>query len=218
MSLGALSDHICENIQIVPIGLNYFKADMFRSQVTIEIGKPFEVPTEWGKQFKDNKREVTEKLLNEVESRMKAVKLCAPTIEELRSVLLFRKVYVPQEVKLSPTEESELNKRFIKGYQKLKNIPECEQILKEGISYIREIDEIGVSDKEILNTEFEQKKMKRKFIMSTVLFFLSLIFVFPGLIIITPFILYIRNVAEKERLAVSHNLIIFLFYLNIGIS
>jgi glycerol-3-phosphate O-acyltransferase/dihydroxyacetone phosphate acyltransferase len=203
MSLGAMAEHNCKNVKIVPVGLNYFNREKFRSEVNIEFGKPFEVPSQWAEEFKTNKRDVTEKLLKEVESRMKAVTLIAPTIEELRAVLLLRKVYVPKTLKLSPTEVSELNKRFIKGYSMLKDVAECKEMLRQGTDYIREIDELGLEDKDVLNTEFEQKKMKRKFLLSVVIFFALLIFVTPMLLIVLPFIVYVRKVAEKERLAVS---------------
>lgn len=203
MSLGAMAEYNCKNVRIVPVGLNYYNREKFRSEVNIEFGKPFEVPTQWAEEFKTNKREVTEKLLKEVESRMKAVTLVAPSIEELRAILLFRSVYVPKSLKLSPTQVSELNKRFIKGYGMLKDEEECKAMLKKGTDYIREIDELGLEDKDVLSAEFEQRKMKRKFLLSVVMFVCLLIFVTPGLIIVLPFIIYVRNVAEKERIAVS---------------
>jgi glycerol-3-phosphate O-acyltransferase/dihydroxyacetone phosphate acyltransferase len=68
MTLGAMAEGKCKNVNIVPVGLNYFKREEFRSEVVIEFGKPFEVPREWSDLFKTNKRDATEKLLKEVES------------------------------------------------------------------------------------------------------------------------------------------------------
>ena len=53
--------------------------------------------------------------------------------------------------------------------------------------------------------------MKRKFMLSTLLFFTFALFVTPGLIIMLPFIFYIKQVAEKERIAVRvfFNILIF---------
>jgi len=68
MTLGAMSETNCKNVKIVPVGLNYFKREEFRSEVIIEIGKPFEVPSEWGQEYKTNKRVSTEKLLKEIEA------------------------------------------------------------------------------------------------------------------------------------------------------
>jgi glycerol-3-phosphate O-acyltransferase / dihydroxyacetone phosphate acyltransferase len=67
MSLGAMAENKCKNVNIVPVGLNYFKRDEFRSEVIIEFGKPFEVPQEWAEMYKTNKRDSIELLLKEVE-------------------------------------------------------------------------------------------------------------------------------------------------------
>ncbi len=55
-------------IKIVPVGLNYFGRDQFRSYVTVNYGTPFEVPVEWAEEFKTDKKLVVEKLLYEIES------------------------------------------------------------------------------------------------------------------------------------------------------
>lgn len=68
MSLGAMSERKCKNVNIVPVGLNYFKRDQIRSEVIIEFGKAFEIPTEWAEMYKTQKRLATEKLLNEIEN------------------------------------------------------------------------------------------------------------------------------------------------------
>lgn len=68
MTLGAMSEHSSKPVKIVPVGLNYYKREEFRSEVVIEFGKPFEVPTEWADIYKVNKRDATEKLLKEIEA------------------------------------------------------------------------------------------------------------------------------------------------------
>jgi len=190
-----------KNVKILPVGLNYFKREEFRSEVIIEFGKAFVVPSEWSDEYLVNKRETSEKLLKEVEFQMKSVvSLRAPTYEELRAILLLRKIYIPKEVKLSPVQHAELCKRFAKGYDKLKETEETKQKIKIINDYIREIDEIGMTDSEIKNIEFKQSKMKRKFLFSVLMFFISLVFIFPGVVIFLPFVFYIQKKAEKERI------------------
>ena len=74
-----MSEFGSKNVKIVPVGLNYFNRDQFRSEVIVEFAKPYEVPTELANLYKVNKREATELLLTEIESRMKAVTWTAPT-------------------------------------------------------------------------------------------------------------------------------------------
>lgn len=67
MALGAMSEGKCGSVRVLPVGLNYFKREEFRSEVNIEFGKAFEIPKEWAELYKTNKREATEKLLVEIE-------------------------------------------------------------------------------------------------------------------------------------------------------
>jgi len=67
MALGSMSEGKCSSVRILPVGLNYFKREEFRSEVNIEFGKAFEIPKEWAELYRTNKREATEKLLNEIE-------------------------------------------------------------------------------------------------------------------------------------------------------
>ena len=199
MALGAMSEYKSKNVKIVPVGLNYFNREKFRSEVIVEFGKPFEVPTEWAEEFKTNKREVTEKLLNEIEQRMKAVTLTFDNYEDFRTMLLFRRMYVPKGVRLSPTQYSELFKRFAVGYKRLKQIPEAQKLREKTEEYINQLADLALNDKEIRDTSFEEKKMKRKFLANFIKFLLVLIFLTPGILTFFPFFYYIKILAEKKR-------------------
>ena len=213
MTLGAMSEYKSKNVKIVPVGLNYFHREKFRSEVLIEIGSAFEVPSKWATEFQIHKRETTEKLLKEIEARMKAVTLTANSYEELRALHILRKIYLPKKVKLNPTQYSELCKNFAKGYEQLKENPECKETVERIHQYIREIDEIALRDSEVSNSEFRQVVMGKKFYLSVIIFLLYLAFILPGLIILLPFIVYIKHKAEKERIAVSFIFICLLLIL-----
>lgn len=201
MALGAMSEYNTKNVKIVPVGLNYFNREKFRSEVIVNFGKPFTVPTEWAEEFKINKRQVTEKMLNEIELRMKSVTITANSYEEVQTLFLLRDMYIPKNMKLSPVEYSELSLRFSKGYKKLSELPDGDSFSKKANSYMNELNEIAVTDKEIRDREFKQNKLKRKFFLSLVAFILLLFFLLPGILILLPFIFYIRVKAEKERVA-----------------
>jgi len=206
MALGAMSEFNTKNVKIVPVGLNYFNREQFRSEVIIEFGKPFEVPTEWGKLFKTNKREATEKLLIEIESRMKAVTLTAPSYLELRSVHFVRKLYVPSGEKLSPLEYSELCKRFLKGYDKLKESEETKMMLMEINKYTRELESVGISDHELKEMKITYAWMLKNTLIYVLMFHMFLLLALPGILILAPFGYMIQKKSEKERIAVRFQL------------
>jgi glycerol-3-phosphate O-acyltransferase/dihydroxyacetone phosphate acyltransferase len=200
-ALGAMSEFNTSNVKIVPVGLNYFNRDEFRSEVIIEFGKAFEVPREWAETFKTDKRGATENLLREIQSKMKAITLTAPSYTELRSLLLIRKLYVPPEMRLSPSEYSELCKRFSKGYEKLKNKEETKEMMGRILKYINEIETTGISDHEVRRMDFSYSWMIKRMIQSFIIFHFFLIFALPGFVIVLPFVIYLSKRAEQERIA-----------------
>jgi glycerol-3-phosphate O-acyltransferase/dihydroxyacetone phosphate acyltransferase len=206
MTLGAMSEAKCKPVRIVPVGLNYYKREEFRSEVVIEFGKPFEVPSEWAEEYKVNKRESTEKLLKEIEARMKAVTLTAPSYQELRSLFLVRKLYVPPEAKLTATQYNELCKRFSKGYEKLKEREDTQILIKKVNKYINELESTGINDHEVKKIDFNYVWIVRKSFWSFILFHIFLILCLPAIFILSPFAYLIKKKAEKERLLVIKKL------------
>jgi glycerol-3-phosphate O-acyltransferase/dihydroxyacetone phosphate acyltransferase len=203
-ALGAMSEYGSKNITIVPVGLNYFNRDEFRSEVIIEFGRPFVVPSELSDQFKVNKRSATEDLLLEIESRMKAVTLTAPSYMELRSLLLVRKLYLPPDTRLSPRSYSELCKKFSKGYEKLKSKEETKQLITNINKYINKLEMTGITDHEVRRMDFSYSWMTKKIVQSFIFFHLFLILALPGILMMLPFVIYLTKKAEKERIAAKN--------------
>jgi glycerol-3-phosphate O-acyltransferase/dihydroxyacetone phosphate acyltransferase len=195
-----MSEYKTKNIKIVPVGLNYFNRDEFRSEVIIEFGKAFEVPSELADRFKVSKREATEILLEEIHSRMKAVTLTAPSYTELRSLLLVRKLYLPPDLRLSPKAYSTMCKRFAKGYEKLKSKEETKALMTRIHKYINELERTGISDHEVRRINFSLSWMFKKLIISYILFHMFLILALPGILLLIPFVIYASKKAEKERI------------------
>lgn len=133
---------------------------------------------------------------------MKAVTLTAPSYMELRSILLMRKLYIPPETKLTPVQTSELCKRFTKGYEKLKDKEEAKSLLNKINRYIRELESTGINDHEVKKMDFSYSSLLKKFLTSMFFFHLCLILSIPGIILVSPFCIYIMKKAEKERIAV----------------
>jgi len=82
MALGTMAKYGTK-VRIQCAGLNYFDADKFRSNAVVDFGDVYEVPMELAEQYKTDRRGAIGKLLEEVETRMRAVKVIMPTYEEL---------------------------------------------------------------------------------------------------------------------------------------
>lgn len=131
---------------------------------------------------------------------MKSVTLTAPSYQELRSLFLVRRLYVPSDAKLTPTQYNELCKRFSKGYEKLKDREETKVIMRRVNSYINELETTGINDHEVKNINFNYVWLVRKTFWSFVLFHVFLIICLPDIFILTPFAYLVQKKAEKERL------------------
>jgi glycerol-3-phosphate O-acyltransferase/dihydroxyacetone phosphate acyltransferase len=207
-----MSEYNTKNVKIVHVGLNYFNRDKFRSEVIIEFSKPYEVPSELAIMYKTDKKKATEILLSEIESRMKAVTLTAPSYKELRSILFIRKLYAPPDMKLSPNAYSILCRRFSKAYYQLKELPEAQNLMNEITKYIEVLENTGLMDHEVRCLDYSYGMMIRKYIFSMIMLILLLIFILPGILIAYPFVIYLRWKAEKERLLVIFINFFFLFF------
>lgn len=139
---------------------------------------------------------------------MKAVTLTAPSYSHLKSLFFVRKLYVPTEVKLTPTQYSELCKRFSKGYEKLKELEDTKQIMAQVKKYMVELDKVGITDYEVKNLSLNYSWMVKRTIWSFILFHLYLILCLPFIIMFTPIAFFIKKKAEKERILVIFNIII----------
>jgi hypothetical protein len=134
---------------------------------------------------------------------MKAVTLTAPSFQELRSLFFVRKLYVPPDIKLTPTQYNEICKRFSKGYEKLKDREETQIMMKKVSKYIHELESAGLNDHEVKKIDFSYSMMLRKILRSFILFHIFLILTLPTIFILFPFAYIVKKKAEKERLIVN---------------
>jgi hypothetical protein len=134
---------------------------------------------------------------------MKAVTLTAPSFQELRSLFFVRKLYVPADIKLTPTQYNEICKRFSKGYEKLKDREETQIMMKKVNKYIHELESAGLNDHEVKKIDFSYSWMLRKTLRSFVFFHIFVLLTLPSIFILVPFAYLIKKKAEKERLIVK---------------
>jgi hypothetical protein len=131
---------------------------------------------------------------------MKAVTLTAPSYHELRSLFLVRKLYVPNDIVLTPTQYSELCKRFTKGYHRVKSNPDTQDLMKRVNKYINELEDTGLGDHEVKKMDFTYTWMLRKTFTGIFKFHIFILLSLPAIFLVVPFGYLIQKKAEKERL------------------
>lgn len=134
---------------------------------------------------------------------MKAVTLTASSYNELKSLFLIRNLYIPTDVKITPTQYSEICKRFVKGYEKLHDNEEITKAMKEVNEYTAELEKLGVRDRIVRSSDFNYSYIVKRSLSAFFLCLLFLILSLPSLIMLSPFAYIIKNKAESERIAVS---------------
>lgn len=201
MALGAMAHHDTQEIKIMSAGLSYFRREEFRSQVLLEFGTPFTIPKEWGELFKTDKKAAIEKTLKEIELRMKAVTITAPSFKESLCLGMCRSLYIPKDKQLPPEKYSELCKRFSKAYEEIRDRKDTKSLKRKIIRYMDELDNAGLDDAEVKTIDYSYGFFVRKTIISFILFHVFLLFALPMIGITAPFLWIVKKKAEKERIA-----------------
>ncbi|GAA5796671.1 hypothetical protein HPULCUR_002046 [Helicostylum pulchrum] len=127
MALGAMAENPNLNIKIVPVGLNYFHPDRFRSRAVVSFGQPISIDPKDVEKYKQggkSKREAVTKLLDQSDEAFKTVTVNAPDFDTLMVVQAARRLYVPT-TDTKPTIEQvvKLNSHFVSLWAKMKGDP-----------------------------------------------------------------------------------------------
>jgi len=199
MSLGAMLEKDAQPVHIVPCGLNYYRADRFRSKVVIDFGPSYEVPKELVETYKKSKKEAISTLLAEIEKRMQSVRISAPSYSELTSLYLARKLYTPAKANLGPDEEYLLNRILAMGYQEMKDDPQVKAFFEKVKKYNKQIRALRLDDSTVKRISSQHWKNVLIFFNSLILFIITGIFALPGLLLNGPLGLLITFLSEKER-------------------
>lgn len=60
--------------------------------------------------------------------------------------MLVRSIYKPSNLHLSPEKETMLNRRFLIGYEKLKDHPEVKKMMKNVRDYQQKLKRLNIED------------------------------------------------------------------------
>eukprot|EP00347_Sterkiella_histriomuscorum_P005857 403355010 len=188
-------------VTVIPCGLKYFNHNEFRSKVILEFGRPYQATQEMVDMYKSgDKRKAVALFLKDIEERMREIIFTAPSYNELQAIYMARKLYLPKKnPKFTKEQENGMYMRFFKGYNHFKDHQELKDLMQMITQYRHELKIFNIQDYQVKNMQLSIIQLFMNFIYSMIRFIMSLIFAFPGLIMLAPIATGISIYAEKER-------------------
>ncbi|KAF2753897.1 hypothetical protein EJ05DRAFT_479920 [Pseudovirgaria hyperparasitica] len=207
MALGALAANPDCGVTIVPCGMNYFHAHKFRSRAVIEFGDPVEIPPELVELYKQGeRREAVGHLLETVYEALVAVTVTAPDYNTLMLIQAVRRLYNTKGKKLPLPMIIELNRRLTKGYERYKDDERVKNLMKDVLSYNKELLALNLRDHQVDYAKFSYIKAILILFYRLGKILLLAIAVLPGLILFSPVFIAGKLISiqkSKEALAAS---------------
>jgi glycerol-3-phosphate O-acyltransferase/dihydroxyacetone phosphate acyltransferase len=211
MALGAMAAHPGLDVKIVPVGLNYFHPDRFRSRAVVEFGNAITVDSSLVERFKEGgerKREACAKLLDTIYTSLKSVTINCPDYETLMVVQAARRLYQPPvKRRLRDTARVlRLQRRLVEGYLKVKDHPAVIDVRDRVLEYNTLLSYYGLRDHQVRNTTLDFTRAFQLWSWRLITLILMAFVALPGLIINLPCILLASLISKrkaKEALAAS---------------
>lgn len=210
MALGAASQSRdpSQAVNIIPLGLNYFHPDRFRSRAVIEFGKPIKITKEQGEKYLEDSRPAVDKLLETITFGLKEVTVTCDDYETLITLQAARRLFTSGQREQIPLPlVIEMNRRLIKGYQMNKDKPDVIEMKNMVMEYHNKLMLLGIHDHQVDSLTSSDKlasmvKLTSRLFKVVFFFGLSL----PGVILFSPVFITARRISkikQKEALAGS---------------
>lgn len=198
MALGALEVDPACNIKVVPVGLNYFHREKFRSRAVIEFGAPLSISPDLVELYKHDKKTAVRRLLASITSALHTVTINAPDYETLTLISASRRLYRPHGTRLTLSQAVLLNRRFSVAYDKFSDHSSVIDIRKRISSYYQNLRRLNVRDHQVPNLKPAPLKVLRVIIFrSTILLILALACL-PGVVLASPIFVLSKIVSHRK--------------------
>lgn len=192
----AVADRGRADVSIVPVGLFYVHRHRVGSQVLIEFGSPIAVGDDRATRYRAEKERTVRELTDELTEALKAVTLNAPDWRTQRFAQISRRLYKPSSVPLTARQYVELNRRFIQGWDDLKDDPELVDFREAAEEYHARLDLLGLRDYQ-LRAEISLGEATRRILERALFVLLLLPLALPGAIIHLPAGWLILELSER---------------------
>lgn len=137
-------------VAIVPVGLNYSRADRFRSSVLLRYGEAIVLDDRWLAQASADPHAAARLLTAEIEGALRALTINADDWDTLRVLDTVRRLYQPPG--LSVEARVELSRRFSEGYALAKDRPDVHALFYAVQHFRDRLDAIGLSERDLVRS------------------------------------------------------------------
>ncbi|KAF2860105.1 hypothetical protein K470DRAFT_271017 [Piedraia hortae CBS 480.64] len=207
MALGALAEDPNCGVTIVPVGMNYFHPNKFRSRAVIEFGPPIGIDPKLVEQYKSgNKRGAVQSVLDTVYERLTAVTVLAPDYDTLMLIQAVRRLYNPKARKLPLPTVVELSRRLIRGYTAYKDDPRIVKLRADVLDYNRTLFRLNIRDHQVSYAKFTWPQVVVTLLYRVAKLSVLLLASLPGFVLFAPVFIagkLISRKKSKEALAAS---------------
>ncbi|KAI8910960.1 hypothetical protein EDD86DRAFT_189537 [Gorgonomyces haynaldii] len=201
MALQAMETNPDMDLTIIPVGLNYFNADRFRSRAVIEYGDPIKVPRELVIKYANggsDKRDAVGILLSTTEVALKQLTLQAPDFETLMIIQAARRLYAAER-KLDIDGDLRVSRRFAHAFTAMRDRPEVQSLIEEVRYYNRMLNLYGVRDHQVKNTSVSPGRAVGLLIYRTIQLVMIVLLASPMLVLGAP-LLYLAKRVSKQKM------------------
>ncbi|KAJ2336191.1 Glycerol-3-phosphate/dihydroxyacetone phosphate acyltransferase, partial [Coemansia sp. RSA 2671] len=201
MALGATAANPELGLKIVPTGLNYFHPSKFRSRAVIDFGQPIDIPPELVEKYRKGgvaKREACDELLRVVSEGLKQVTLNTPDYETLKMVQAGRRLYQPTQHSLTMAQQVELTRRFIKGYNVYRDLPEVKELRDRIEDYNLQLRYYGIRDHQVETMRIGRAEAGALFVWRLLWLLIMGLVALPGTVLNLP-VFIVTGVVSKSK-------------------
>ena len=212
MALGAMAKDEQLRVQVFPVGLNYFQGWKFRSRVYLDIGDVIVPSVEQVAGYKaggDAKKAAIAELLEQVHRSLKLVTATAPSYHILHLLWAIRRLYTPDDVRLSVTQKLELTRRLEQYYEQMKDTEEGKELQERVMRYNDHLQMLGLRDQQLMNlaSESDAHRVLPVFLQRIAILAALTIAALPGAVLNAPTVIVARSVSrQKAKKAIAESM------------
>lgn len=201
MALGAMHKNPLLEVTVIPVGLNYFNPDRFRSRAIVEYGNPIIIERQMVTMFGcggGNKREACAQLLEKIFHGLQNVTLNLPDYESYELVNMAKDLYKSANQQYSSQQELELARKFAKGLLVKSAEPKLQELKRKMIEYRRLLRAAGLKDFQVRSTAIGKTKLVILSMHHVFILLISALLLIPIFLMMGPLLWLIDLICQRK--------------------